>query len=676
MLAIFFPRVFNLKLRLLDKANTLILLEMVSVALIHIGKTLPAYFFDCLHQIIIVNGNSAKIHVLIDDTLVESARSALKELEVDIYFKYKVYPENFVEFVPISVLQSTLENNSAYQKYHKLSVSTFSSVSEFRDGFWISTTMRFFYIEALMQIYKIQKLFHIENDVMLYESFKAIYDTFCTKDDDIPSMVQDSDDPPRVVPSIMFFPNHSSICKITTHIANTLKEHAEKQTFANDMDILGSYKDKHTFPISPNDFNLYFDGAAIGQYLGGIDPRNINESQKYHTGVDYLNEIDNPTVGFVNEISDFKPNLYNFNKTFVYTDDNTIPMKLYTSNSKTNNKLQVVANLHIHSKQLYKFNSAFDIDYNDIISGDRVVNMCDFILSTKEIYEFHKNIQQYTKGYIISKTLIVRNFNKPNISLLNKYFIEHCVTNGKNVVNLFVYSHILDAFMTNILPKLNSDLRFNLYVHNSDHAFNDSHAKLLNDPMINHVYAQNIDCSVVYKNLTLLPIGIANAMWPHGDIPALYNVMSDAYKYKKRKALYVNINPNTYGYRKQILDVISQTKNFEISTNKPYPEYLRELSQHRFCLCMRGNGIDTHRFWESLYLGVIPVIINNATTKCENFIEYLKMLEVPFVEMTGEVFEDALFSENIYKSKLIKFNSSIYNLRSLKMSFYASKSVV
>lgn len=651
---------------------------MVSVVLIHIGKTLPTYFFDCLHQIIIVNGNSAKVYVLIDDTLIKSAKSILHKLEVDVYFKYKVYPESFVEFVPFSILQSTVENNNEYQKYHKLFESTFSSVSEFRDGFWISTTMRFFYIEALMQIYKIQNLFHIENDVMLYESFKAIYDTFCKKDDDIPYMVQDSEDPPRVIPSIMFFPMNSSISKITAHIANTLTNNAEKQKFANDMDILGSYKDKRIFPISPNDLNLYFDGAAIGQYLGGIDPRNIKESQKYHKGVDqtmvdYLNEIDNPTVGFVNEISDFKPNLYNFNKTFVYTDDNTIPMKLYTSNSKINNKLQVVANLHIHCKQLYKFNSTFDIDYNDIISGDRVVNMCDFILSTKDIYAFHKNIDKYTKGYLISKILIVKNFNQPNTNLLNKYFIEHCVTNGKNVVNLFVYSHILDAFITNILPKLNKDLRFNLYVHNSDHAFNDNHVKLLNDPMINHVYAQNIDCSVVYKNLTLLPIGIANAMWPHGDIPALYNVMSDAYKYKKQKALYVNINTNTYGYRKQILDVISQTKKFEISSNKPYPEYLRELSQHRFCLCMRGNGIDTHRFWESLYLGVIPVIINNTTTKCKNFIEYLKILEVPFVEITGEVFEETLFSESIYKSMLTKLNSSIYNLRSLKMSFYENK---
>jgi len=636
---------------------------MVSVALIHIGKALPEYFFDCLHQVILVNGNSAKVYVLIDDTLVETARSALRELEMDIVFKTKVYPESIVEIIPLSVLQSTVEKSSSYQKYSELSSSAFKSVATFRDGFWISTTLRFFYIEALMQLYRVRKLFHIENDVLVYESFKVICDTFCDEQDK-PYMVKDSDNPPRVVPSIMFFPNLNSISCLTTHIAKTI---AKEQKFVNDMDILGSFKDKMTFPVSPNESNVYFDAAAIGQYLGGIDPRNINESIT-------LKEIDNPTVGFVNEQSDFKPNLYSFNKTFVYTDDNTIPMKLYTSNSKLNNKLQVVGNLHIHSKQLYKFNSTFDIDYHDVVSGDRVVNMCDFVLSTKDIYAFHQEIQKYTKGYDISKTLIVKNFAEPNIVMLNRYFKNHCLTTGRKVINLFVYTHILDQFFANILPRLDGELRFNLYVHNSDHAFNDKHVALLQDPRIKHVYAQNIDCSDIHKNLTLLPIGIANAMWPHGDIPTLYNVMSDTYKYKKRKALYVNINPNTYGYRKSVLDALSQNTDFEISTNKPYGEYLKELSQHRFCLCMRGNGLDTHRFWESLYLGVIPVVINNSITKCTNFIQYLRLLEVPFVEMTGdEVFQKSFFSESLYKSKIVQTNSSMWSLRSLKMSFYTSK---
>ncbi len=36
--------------------------------------------------------------------------------------------------------------------------------------------------------------------------------------------------------------------------------------------------------------------------------------------------------------------------------------------------------------------------------------------------------------------------------------------------------------------------------------------------------------------------------------------------------------------------------------------YLTNLFTHRFVLCPPGNGEDTHRFWESLYCGAIPVI--------------------------------------------------------------------
>jgi hypothetical protein len=37
-------------------------------------------------------------------------------------------------------------------------------------------------------------------------------------------------------------------------------------------------------------------------------------------------------------------------------------------------------------------------------------------------------------------------------------------------------------------------------------------------------------------------------------------------------------------------------------------QYLKLLGSHQFSACPRGNGIDTHRIWESLYLGVIPVV--------------------------------------------------------------------
>jgi hypothetical protein len=36
--------------------------------------------------------------------------------------------------------------------------------------------------------------------------------------------------------------------------------------------------------------------------------------------------------------------------------------------------------------------------------------------------------------------------------------------------------------------------------------------------------------------------------------------------------------------------------------------YLQSIRKHSFVLCPRGNGRDTHRLWETLYLGAIPIV--------------------------------------------------------------------
>jgi hypothetical protein len=46
-----------------------------------------------------------------------------------------------------------------------------------------------------------------------------------------------------------------------------------------------------------------------------------------------------------------------------------------------------------------------------------------------------------------------------------------------------------------------------------------------------------------------------------------------------------------------------------------YEAYLADLARHRFSICPRGNGIDTHRFWECQYLGVVPVVERSAHTE-------------------------------------------------------------
>jgi len=79
-------------------------------------------------------------------------------------------------------------------------------------------------------------------------------------------------------------------------------------------------------------FPFIFDAAAIGQYLGGVDPRNMPGD----------------TSGFVNETCVIKYNKYKF--AFKDFDDGI--KKPYII---INNDIIPIFNLHIHSKNLKKF---------------------------------------------------------------------------------------------------------------------------------------------------------------------------------------------------------------------------------------------------------------------------------------------------------------------------------
>jgi hypothetical protein len=49
--------------------------------------------------------------------------------------------------------------------------------------------------------------------------------------------------------------------------------------------------------------------------------------------------------------------------------------------------------------------------------------------------------------------------------------------------------------------------------------------------------------------------------------------------------------------------------------NKNYREYLIELKKHKYAICPEGNAIDTHRFWECIYMGVIPICKRNKVVE-------------------------------------------------------------
>ena len=293
-----------------------------NIILIHKGNQFYDYINDCISQI--CNFNRCPIYMVSNEA-----------------HKDKIIKHDQVTFVPIESLTKT--------KTHEFFEKTKTYDTSFRDGFNKSVTERFFLIEEVMIEFSLENVFHIENDNLIYTDLKDILSVFTSKY----TFASVFDNDQRCVPSFIYIKDINSINNLNNFIINSPQ--------SNDMDLLSNFRytqsQSISLPILPNfydkklmsqvghttnnpsqyfnNFELFdsiFDAACIGQYLGGVDPRNNS----------------NNSIGFINESSLFNPSIFNYS----FKEDSKgrkIPILSF------NNKEVKINNLHIHSKNLKNF---------------------------------------------------------------------------------------------------------------------------------------------------------------------------------------------------------------------------------------------------------------------------------------------------------------------------------
>jgi hypothetical protein len=78
--------------------------------------------------------------------------------------------------------------------------------------------------------------------------------------------------------------------------------------------------------------------------------------------------------------------------------------------------------------------------------------------------------------------------------------------------------------------------------------------------------------------------------------------------------------------------------------------YLRQLATHQFVLAPRGNGIDTHRIWEAIYMGAVPVV--RFVPEMHRQWRDVDRLPILFVDDWSQLTEDFLRNSPSAKSAL------------------------
>jgi hypothetical protein len=238
------------------------------------------------------------------------------------------------------------------------------------------------------------------------------------------------------------------------------------------------------------------------------------------------------------------------------------------------------------------------ITREEIITGERLQGLADLSLVSQASYVFHERLTEAVPRIVV--------FGDPS-----ELDVAALPPHG----SLFVYTHELADFKQHVWPRLSGDGHV-LMTHNSDGEVGDAERSLLDDPRLSRWFAQN--AVIDHPKLVPLPIGIANAMWKHGNLDVLHRAIARAPHIECSELVFLHFNPATYPARHPIWDALRA--NFPHipaapAAAKGYKHYLADLARHRFCVAPRGNGVDTHRVWECLYLGVVPIVERSTHTE-------------------------------------------------------------
>jgi hypothetical protein len=258
----------------------------------------------------------------------------------------------------------------------------------------------------------------------------------------------------------------------------------------------------------------------------------------------------------------------------------------------------------------------------DIINGDKFLLMADIVLRKKERTNYYP----------------VNDWNMKNL----KYF-EDIVSEWNNPKLLFCNTEDINAFRS-ILKLLQN--RFLLITHNSDTNIDESFLDLCDSPNLIHWFSQN--AILQHAKLSYLPIGIANPTWNHGNPTYFEKVKSLNTENQKQIPVYANFLIETNKEKREVCASILTKKGVYIFPRDHPVNFIHQLSLSFFCVCPEGNGIDTHRFWESLLFKTIPIVIRSSFTEMLRK-EYPCILLDSWEDLTADIliYDTSVFTKDL-----------------------------
>jgi hypothetical protein len=180
---------------------------------------------------------------------------------------------------------------------------------------------------------------------------------------------------------------------------------------------------------------------------------------------------------------------------------------------------------------------------------------------------------------------------------------------------VFCPSHRVEEFFEEFGSYINAKV---LIFGNSDREFSESNFNM--PKSVKHVFAQNL----LVKNskwVTGIPIGLENLRLAANGYPKLLK------KSAQRIDSKILIGPFglTHDERRELVEQeFSLEDRITFCSERLTPkQYSKLASRYSYIVAPRGNGIDTHRLWETLYRGAIPIVRRSQWLENFSFLDKL-----------------------------------------------------
>lgn len=376
----------------------------------------------------------------------------------------------------------------------------------------------------------------------------------------------------------------------------------------------------------------------------------LNKHIEYSKITNYVNHFnvcaDNIVTNSMYLINDWE-NLSNKKKICIYNDKNLSLDILYKNYYEEDSMVFVYSNINEYQLSslicnrliIIPRNKEINMKYDEIIHTNNRMKLEDFTWIKEDILTNDKFLELSEKlnNIIYFKT----NYLNNNCQPINWRDEIHDPINKLENINIGISGH-------------------------SDHNFTDEYVDSIKS--INKWYAVNN--MTTKDNVSTIPLGLTNDCDDSnyhrifGNIESMIDILQNSND-TKDNLLYMNFSINTNPDRVLIYNLFDNENWVLKGSNNPTfegrLEYLKEINNSKFILCPEGNGIDTHRLWEALYMRSIPIV------KYRPMFEDFTHLPILFINNWSDI--NSEFLEYMYN----EISNKEYDFSCLKMSYWVNK---